>query len=152
MLSKLRGVLLTPVLVVAGAFIAYTAQVDGRNYKAITDHGKTTEAIIERVTWKKKTTGLEKDFKIDVEFETENKQSVKKTLSVSDSEGRRIRDTNTNSVKVKYLPESPSTAIVANAADDSTFMMSVGGGLAALGVGVFVFRRRKKAAEAAMAA
>lgn len=143
MLSKIRSFLLPPLLVLAGAFIAYIAYVDGRNYKALTDHGKTTEAVVERVTWKKKTTGLEKDFKIDVEFETENKQSVKKTLNISDSEGRRIRDTNVNTVKVKYLPESPSTAIVANAADDSTVMMGFGGILAVVGVGIFLFRRRK---------
>ncbi len=145
MLSKLRSVLLPPILVIAGGFMAYNAYVDGRNFKALTDHGKTTEAVISQVTWKKKTTGLERDFKIDVEYEIENKQSVKQTLKVSDSEGRRIRDTNVTTVKVKYLPESPSTAMVANASDDSAFMMGAGGIVAVVGVGVFLFRRRKAA-------
>jgi len=49
-------------------------------------------------------------------------------------------------VKIKYLPEAPNTVILADAADDSGFMMIVGGVMALVGVGIFVFRRRKKAA------
>lgn len=93
--------------------------------------------------------GREKGFKLEVHFETETKQPVKAALSVSKDVGQRFRDGNDNKVMVKYLPESPNTVILANAKDDSGIMMAAGGALAVIGVGIFVYRRRKASAEAA---
>ena len=154
MFAKLKSAILPPALIVIGGIIAFGAYTDGKNFKAIADHGKTAEATVDSVSWKEKSSGRnEKGFKIDVHFETEKKEPVKATLSVSKSEGQRFRDDdNANTVQVKYLPESPSTVILAGATDESGFMMIVGGIMAVVGVGIFVFRRRKKAAEATVAA
>lgn len=150
MFAKLKSALLPPALVVIGVGLAIGGFTDGRNFKAISDHGKTVEATVDKVTWKEKAvSGREKGFKIEVHFETESKQAVQATLSVSKAEGQRFRDTDASSVKIKYLPEAPSTVILADAKDDSSFMMGAGVVLALVGVGIFVYRRKKKAAEGA---
>jgi len=153
MFAKLKSALLPPALIVIGLIVAYSAYSDGRNFKAIADHGKVAEATVDSVSWKEKMGGREKGFKIDVHFMPENaKDAVKATLSISKSEGQRFRDTDADTVKIKYLPEAPNTVILADAADDSGFMMIVGGVMALVGVGIFVFRRRKKAAGVPAAA
>jgi LPXTG-motif cell wall-anchored protein len=150
MFAKLKSVLLPPALVVIGLGLAYGGFTEGRNFKAIADHGKVVEASVDRVTWKEKAvSGREKGFKIEVHFETEAKQAVQATLSVSKAEGQRFRDTDASSVTIKYLPEAPSTVILADAKDESGVMMIAGGVLALVGAGIFVYRRKKKAAHGA---
>ena len=149
MYAKLKSVLLPPALVVIGLGLAYGGFTEGRDFKAIADHGKTVEATLDQVTWKEKAvSGREKGFKLEVHFETEAKQPVKTTISVSKDVGQRYRDGNGDKVQVKYLPESPNTVILADAKDESGVMMAAGGALALIGVGIFVYRRRKASAEA----
>jgi len=150
MFAKLKSALLPPALVVIGIVLAIGGYQDGRNFKAIANHGKTAEATVDQVTWKEKAiSGREKGFKIDVHFQTEDKQTVNTTLSVSKAEGQRFRDTPDDKVMVKYLPEAPQTVILANAKDDSVAMEIAGAVMALVGIGIFVYRRKRKVVEVA---
>ena len=144
MFDSIKSALLPPGLALLGAFFIYSGFVEGQNAKALADHGKTAHAIVDQVQWKeKRLSGSEKNFKLDVHFETEDKQTIATKLSVPKDMGQRFRDSADNTIDVKYLPEHPSTVVLANASDDSMVMLG-GGALAILaGVGLFLYRRKK---------
>ena len=151
MFARVSNALFLLAFFLIGLFSAYAANKDHRIFKAIADHGKAAEATVHSVSWKGKSWGLQKTFEIDIQFETEGKQTVKRRLRLDRPEAQRLRDSGANTVQIKYLPESPSTVLLANATDESGLMM-ITGSLTALCVGIAVFRRRKKAAEVPAAA
>jgi len=151
MFESLKRALLPPVLVLGGLVAGYGSYVNGQHAKALAEHGQVAEAHVDRVTWKeKRISGREKGFKIQVRFETADKRTVESTLSVPKEMGQQFRDTDIDTVKVKYLPEAPQTVELADAPDDDSALMM---GLSALavvgGVGLFVYRRKQAKAAAA---
>lgn len=146
MFASLKSFLLPPALVLFGVFMIFGAYTEGKNSKALADHGKTAVATVEGVEWnEKKISGREKGFKLDVHFETEDKKTITTKLDVPKEMGQRFRDNKIGTVNIKYLPEDPGTVVLEGHTDGSAGMYGIGAILIAAGVGIFVYRRRSKA-------
>ncbi len=142
MLSSLKSALTAPLLVLGGLFAVYLGYQSGQDAKALADHGKVVQATVDMVEWKeKRLSGREKSFKLDIHFETEDKQTIHTKVSVSKDMGRNFRDTDANTLAVRYLPEHPQTLVLDGEPDSSGGMMTIGAILAALGAVLFAVRR-----------
>jgi len=150
MFPSFNSKLFPPILVLGGILFAYAGFEGNQEAKALADHGKTAMATVDMVQWKeKRLTGREKSFKLDVHFETEDKQTIQTKLSVSKDMGQRFRDTDAGGLEIKYLPEKPSTVALAGSSSDAGAMlalMGVGIAAAVAGAGLFAYRMRKTAA------
>lgn len=150
-ISKLRSALLPPMLILVGIGLGFGAFDEMNTSKALADHGVSTKALVEEVTWKKKS-GIEKNFKAKVVFELEDGTVQRDTISVGSELGKRLRDDDSMThIDIKYLPENPSKAELAEHTDQSTWMFAASVALTIAGVGILVFRRRKKQASLAAA-
>lgn len=152
-IDKIRNALIVPILVAGGALVIYGGVDEAATSKAIADHGKTTKAQVESIEWKEKGwTKREKNFKAIISFETEDKTSVTTTVSLDKALGQAIRDDKAESViEVKYLPENPQKVVMADHEDSSMMMYAIGAAMILIGVGVFIYRRRKGALAASPA-
>ncbi|WP_227818138.1 LPXTG cell wall anchor domain-containing protein [Nitrogeniibacter aestuarii] len=149
-ISKLRSALLPPILILFGIGLGVGAVDEMNTSKALADHGVATKALVEEITWKKKT-GVEKSFKAKVVFQLEDGTVQRDTINVGTDLGKRLRDDESiTHIDIKYLPENPAKAELANHTDQSTWMFGASAALTLVGVGILVFRRRKK--QAALAA
>lgn len=143
MFAQLKSALLPPALILFGIGSIWVAYSAGRDFKAMADHGKTAVAEVDQVRWKeKKLTGNEKNFKVDVHFVDEAKQTINATVSVPKDLGQKLRDGTDNKIELRYLPESPTTVMLPGQGDSSTEMYGIGAALAVAGVGILLWRRR----------
>ena len=144
MFAQLKSILLPPALILFGIGTIVVGYSAGRDFKAMADHGKTATAEIDQVRWKeKKLTGNEKNFKIDVHFVDEAKQTINTSLSVPKDVGQKLRDGNDSKIELRYLPESPTTVMLPGQGDSSPAMYGIGAALAVAGVGILWWRRRR---------
>ncbi|UXI68048.1 DUF3592 domain-containing protein [Tahibacter amnicola] len=145
MLGKLKMFLIIAALIIGGPLFIVAGFNESKKMKAMDDHGKTAEAVVESVEWKRKR-GSDRSFTVNVQFETEDKQRItKNNLSVSTELGKQLRDGGDNAtVQVKYLPEDPHTVIMADHKDNSGFMYGAGAVAFLVGVGILVYRLRKR--------
>ncbi|MEY4564267.1 MAG: hypothetical protein RLZZ618_3544 [Pseudomonadota bacterium] len=149
MLSKIRSFLTIPILLLFGLGLAYITFDEQTKQKALLDHGKTTQAAVEKVEWNKKRS-TEKDFKVFVKFETETKQPVSTSIKVSNELGKKIRDDNNiQTVAILYLPEKPATAAIAGDTQEFGIQYGLAAALIVGAIGLFFYRRRSAAKEAA---
>lgn len=144
-IDKIRHALTVPALVLIGIIVIVAGYSERQTSKAIADHGKAVSAQIESIEWKEK--GLSKKesgFKATIVFETEDKQQISTTVTVSKDMGKQIRDNDdVTELPIKYLPEDPHTVVLADHEDGSGFMLVAGAALILLGVGIFIYRRKK---------
>lgn len=146
-IDKIRNALIVPILVAGGALVIYGGVDEAATSKAIAEHGKTATAQIEDIEWKEK--GLskrEKNFKATISFETENKTQVTTKISLDKELGQAIRDEKVEpTIQIKYLPENPQKVVTANHKDNSRIMYIAGALMILVGIGIFIYRRRKSA-------
>jgi len=144
-IDKIRHALTVPALILIGVIAIIAGYSEHQTSQAIADHGKAVSAKIESIEWKEK--GLSKKesgFKASIVFETEDKQQISTTVTVSKDMGKQIRDNDeVTELPIKYLPENPHTVVLADDEDGSGFMFVVGAALILLGVGMFIYRRKK---------
>lgn len=151
--SNLKSALLPPALVVIGGVMIYGGVNEKQTAAALADHGKNAKADVVEVEWKEKgVTKREKNFHAKVHFLTEDKQDINATISISKELGQQLRDGQAQpALDIRYLPEDPTHARLASETDGSGFLFGLGGVLAAAGVGIFFWRRRKAAQPEAQA-
>ncbi|GLR12440.1 hypothetical protein GCM10007907_12300 [Chitinimonas prasina] len=144
MIDKIKSFLLVPVLILVGIGLLYSGVQEYRHSKALNDHGKLAEAVIEQVNWSTKR-GRDRNFKADIRFTTEAGQEIAGSVELPDTQGKQLRDSDApGTLKVKYLPEDTTVIELADHQDNSAGMF--GGGAVALlaAVGVVLYRRYKK--------
>ncbi|WP_313914772.1 DUF3592 domain-containing protein [Tahibacter sp.] len=149
-LGKLRGILILLVLLVGGPVMIGAGYNEARDSKALADHGVVTDAVVTEVTWSKKR-GSERNFHAKVSFVTPDNRTVDANLSVPTTLGKELRDApedKPTTVSVRYLPEDTSTVALADHKDESGFQYGVGALMLLAGIGLLVWRLRKKPEEA----
>lgn len=151
-IAKLKSAVLPPLLIVGGAVVGFAGYDEMKTSAALADHGVATQAMVEEVTWKKKT-GIEKNFKAKVVFHADNGQDIHATVGVSKALGQQLRDDAVAPVlEVKYLPENPRKVELADHKDASTPMFLASAAMVLIGGGILVYRRKKKASAAVASA
>ncbi|WP_018607899.1 DUF3592 domain-containing protein [Uliginosibacterium gangwonense] len=144
-IDKIRHALTVPAFILIGIVVIIAGYSERQTSQAIADHGKAVSAQIESIEWKEK--GLSKKesgFKATIQFETEDKQQISTTVTVSKDVGQKIRDNDElTELPIKYLPEDPNKVVLADHEDDSGFMFAAGAVLILIGVGIFIYRRKK---------
>lgn len=148
-ISSIRAWITILVLLIGGPFVVLAGFSESRDMAKLKDHGKEAVAQVDQVQWKeKRLSGTEKNFKVDVHFETEAHDTVQAKLSVDKALGQRLRDgTAEPTIKVRYLPEDPHTVYLADAGDSSGGMYAIGAVMFAVGA-FMLYRRTKKPAAA----
>ncbi len=144
MFSKLRSILLLVVLLLGGPVALYLGFKEAKDSKALTDHGVVAEAQVTEVTWSTKR-GRERNFHAKITFATPDGKSVSDSVSVSNDQGKALRDQPDDKpavLSVKYLPEDPHTVTLADHKDESGLFYGIGGVMLLVGLGMLVFRLR----------
>lgn len=148
LLNKLRGILFLIVLLVGGPVVLAMAYKEGKDSKALADHGVVTDALVSEVTWSTKR-GRDRNFHAKVTFTTADNRTIHEDVSVPSDLGAQLRDAPDDKpamLSVRYLPEDTSTVALADHKDESGVLYTVGGLMLLAGVGMLVYRLRKRAA------
>lgn len=136
------------VLLVGGPFVAYSTYVANGDIARLLNHGKQVTAEIHKVEWTTKH-GMDSNYKLQISFATENGTQVENKLSVDNDVGKDAKDDKINSIDVKYLPEDPQVVYPANVSGPSNLGYVGGVAMFLLGLGIIMFRLRKKRPVAA---
>lgn len=150
-LGKLRGILILLALLVGGPVMIGAGYKEARDSKALVDHGVVTNAVVSEVTWSSKR-GSDRNFRAKVSFATPDNRTVDASLSLPTTLGKELRDAPSDKpsiVSVRYLPEDTATVALADHKDESTFHYGIGTVMLLAGIGMLVWRLRKKPDEAA---
>ena len=145
-LSTIRAILLMAVLIIGGPVMMFAGFKEARDSKALADHGVVTNAAVTQVTWSTKR-GNDRNFKAAITFVTADGKEASGTVSLSNTQGKELRDQpedKLSTLSVRYLPEDPSTVALADHKDESTFFYGVGAIMLLVGIGILVYRLRKK--------
>lgn len=145
MFSKLRSILILLVLLIGGPVMLYAGFKEAKDSKALADHGVTVEAQVSEVTWSTKR-GRERNFHAKITFATPDGQSVSDSVSLSNDQGKALRDQPDDKpavLSVKYLPEDPHTVTLADHKDESGLFYGIGAVMLLIGLGMLVYRLRK---------
>lgn len=145
-LSTIRAILLMAVLIIGGPVVIGMGYKEAKDSKALADHGVVTNAAVTQVTWSTKR-GNDRNFKAAIAFTTADGKDATGTVSLSNDQGKALRDQpedKPSTLSVRYLPEDPSTVALADHKDESTFYYGAGVLMFLVGIGILVYRLRKK--------
>lgn len=145
-LSTIRAILLMAVLIIGGPAVIGMGYKEARDSKALADHGVVTEAAVTQVTWSTKR-GNDRNFKAEIAFTTPDGKQATGIVSLPSAQGKALRDQPEDKpamLSVRYLPEDPSTVALSDHKDESTFYYGAGVLMFLVGVGILVYRLRKK--------
>lgn len=148
MLGQLRTIIIMLVLIIGGPVMLFAGFKEAKDSKALADHGVATEAAVTEVTWKTKR-GSERNFHAKITFVTADNRTINEDVSLPTDLGKQLRDAPEDkpvTLPVRYLPEDPSTVTLADHKDESGFMYGVGALMLLAGIGMLVWRLRKKSA------
>lgn len=144
-LSKLRVVIFLIVLLVGGPVMLFAGYKEAKDSRALADHGVTVEATVIDVTNSTKR-GRERNFHARISYAMADGSIVRDDVSVGNEQGKALRDALASEPKlsVRYLPEDPTTVELADHKDESGFFYGVGALMLLVGIGMLVYRLRKK--------
>jgi hypothetical protein len=129
-------------LILIGLFLVYAGHKNAAKFAALRDHGKTAKAEITKLEWKeKKATHADSLYTAHVRFKTADGREVQAEVGVPAELGRSMRNnSNSATMNVRYLPESPSTIEDVNKDDPSEAQSGIGRLMLLLGVGMLIVR------------
>ncbi|TDR41266.1 uncharacterized protein DUF3592 [Tahibacter aquaticus] len=144
-LSKLRVIIFLIVLLVGGPVMLVVGYKEAKDSRALADHGVTVEATVIDVTNSTKR-GRERNFHAKISYTTADGSIVRDDVSVGTEQGKALRDALASEPKlsVRYLPEDPTTVALADHKDESNFFYGIGALMLLVGIGMLVYRLRKK--------
>jgi hypothetical protein len=131
------------VLLVGGPFIVCSTYIANGDIAKLLDHGKKATAEIKKVEWTTKH-GIDSNYKLLISFTTESGAAVENKLSVDSEVGKDAKDDKISSIDVKYLPEDTQVVYPADVSGPSNFGYVGGVAMFLAGLGIIVFRLRKK--------
>ncbi|GHU10911.1 hypothetical protein FACS1894185_3250 [Betaproteobacteria bacterium] len=120
----------------------FAGDSNSKEFAALRDHGKTTEAEITKLEWtEKKRTHNDSGYKAHVRFTTEDGRTIQTEVHIKTEIGRAWRNKSVPStMTVRYLPEAPSTLQDINREDHSGSQKEVGLYMLLAGLAIMIIR------------
>ena len=152
MLEGFRSWIMVAALLIGGPYVMFSGASNARDIKRLQANGRETTAVVESIEWRKKR-GSESGFRGHIVFKTDDGNTVRGEIGLPQQLGQSMKDGKAEPmVKVRYLPNEPSVVRMADMQDSSSETRWVGAVMFVLGLGLLLWRWRRRAAGPATAA